>query len=361
MTEEKKSDETKPPKLEVSPAQVAGGALASVTAAFLGSQLGVAGTFLGAGLTSVVITVGGAFYQRSLEATKQKADAAASKAALKRAKKQPWVTGETLASHQEGEAGTRQLSTTGDTSVVVPEARTRQLRPLSNSALAGMHWPGGEQVVDDPATRRHPELARTTQVEQDSPTRKLQVSPLQVSATTRLPQPTEGGTEHIHAPGGSTEVIAPDKSSGSTDSRGKRIKWGVVALTSGLAFVLCMLIVTGFEGVTGRPLSGGQGGTTLGRFVRPAPPAPPEPAPQQDLPDRELPPQPQPEPSSAAQPSSQPTVEPTTGQESQQPSGEPSAPPQETTATEQPTEPQIGPTTTQQQPTGSVLPQPFGG
>ncbi len=69
---------------DISPAQVTGGALASVTAAFLGSRLGVAGTFIGAGLTSVVITVGGALYQRSLESGKEKAKVAASRAAERR-------------------------------------------------------------------------------------------------------------------------------------------------------------------------------------------------------------------------------------------------------------------------------------
>ena len=61
--EEEDSDKRK--KVDVKPSQVVGGALASVTAAFLGSQLGVAGTIVGAGLTSVVITVGGASAQLS--------------------------------------------------------------------------------------------------------------------------------------------------------------------------------------------------------------------------------------------------------------------------------------------------------
>jgi hypothetical protein len=49
--------------------QVVAGALAAVTAALLGSTMGVAGTVVGAGLASVVSTVGGALYLRSLERT----------------------------------------------------------------------------------------------------------------------------------------------------------------------------------------------------------------------------------------------------------------------------------------------------
>jgi len=55
------------------PAQVLAAALAAITAAFLGSRLGVYGTVIGAGVLSLVTTVGGEFYLRSLERTKQAA------------------------------------------------------------------------------------------------------------------------------------------------------------------------------------------------------------------------------------------------------------------------------------------------
>jgi len=50
--------------------QVLAGALAAVTAALLGSTMGVAGTVVGAGLASIVSTVGGALYLRSIERTR---------------------------------------------------------------------------------------------------------------------------------------------------------------------------------------------------------------------------------------------------------------------------------------------------
>ncbi len=49
--------------------QVLAGALAAVTAALIGSTMGVAGTVVGAGLASVVSTIGGVLYQRSIERT----------------------------------------------------------------------------------------------------------------------------------------------------------------------------------------------------------------------------------------------------------------------------------------------------
>lgn len=51
--------------------QVMAGALAAVTAAVLGSTMGFAGTVAGAGLASVVTTVGGAVYLRSIQRTKE--------------------------------------------------------------------------------------------------------------------------------------------------------------------------------------------------------------------------------------------------------------------------------------------------
>jgi hypothetical protein len=51
--------------------QVFAGALAAVTAALLGSTMGVAGTVVGAGLASVISTVGGALYLRSIQRTKE--------------------------------------------------------------------------------------------------------------------------------------------------------------------------------------------------------------------------------------------------------------------------------------------------
>jgi hypothetical protein len=62
------SDKEQKDRVRIS--QVLAGALAAVTAALLGSTMGVAGTVVGAGLASVVSTVGGALYLRSIERTR---------------------------------------------------------------------------------------------------------------------------------------------------------------------------------------------------------------------------------------------------------------------------------------------------
>ncbi|MCG8915341.1 hypothetical protein L6E12_06005 [Actinokineospora sp. PR83] len=58
-------------KQGIKPAQVLAAALAAATAAVLGSTLGVAGTVLGAAVASIISTVGGAVYLKSLERTRE--------------------------------------------------------------------------------------------------------------------------------------------------------------------------------------------------------------------------------------------------------------------------------------------------
>ncbi|MFJ1766692.1 hypothetical protein ACIOD2_40635 [Amycolatopsis sp. NPDC088138] len=64
------TSETKEAKSGLRIAQVMAAALAAVTAALLGSTLGVAGTVVGAGVASVITTVGGEVYLRSLQRTR---------------------------------------------------------------------------------------------------------------------------------------------------------------------------------------------------------------------------------------------------------------------------------------------------
>ncbi|WP_328448140.1 hypothetical protein [Amycolatopsis sp. NBC_00438] len=64
------TSETKEAKSGLRIAQVMAAALAAVTAALLGSTLGVAGTVAGAGVASVITTVGGEVYLRSLQRTR---------------------------------------------------------------------------------------------------------------------------------------------------------------------------------------------------------------------------------------------------------------------------------------------------
>jgi hypothetical protein len=58
-----------PPKLELSIVQLLAGTLAAVTAAVVASRLGLAGTYIGTAVGSIVATVGGALYTLSIRRT----------------------------------------------------------------------------------------------------------------------------------------------------------------------------------------------------------------------------------------------------------------------------------------------------
>lgn len=75
--------ETKQTGTQLKTTQVTAGALAAVTAAVLGSKLGIAGTVSGAALASIITTVGNVVYQRSLERTKRSVDRVRSLAAAR--------------------------------------------------------------------------------------------------------------------------------------------------------------------------------------------------------------------------------------------------------------------------------------
>ena len=63
-------EEPAKPRIELSLTQILGGALAAMTAAYLGSRLSVAGTVVGAALASVVAAVASSVYTASLRSTR---------------------------------------------------------------------------------------------------------------------------------------------------------------------------------------------------------------------------------------------------------------------------------------------------
>ncbi len=79
MTQDQKptaEEEKEPIKVAFSVPQIVGGALAAATAATIGSQLGVAGTILGAAVASIVGGIAGTLYSAGLDRTHRKVTAA---------------------------------------------------------------------------------------------------------------------------------------------------------------------------------------------------------------------------------------------------------------------------------------------
>ncbi|AIJ26545.1 hypothetical protein [Amycolatopsis methanolica] len=225
MTEEKEESAEK--KSGLSPAQVVASALAAVTAAFLGSTLGVAGTVIGAGVASIVTTVGSEIYLRSLRSTR----AAARK------------TAELLAV-----AETRQ-----QTKVVPPAVAPRSTHPLVRHQQNG-------------AAQRRPATQLT-----EMPTRVVHpITPPLSGTTRRMPVAGQGGSG-----GGEKTVFIPKPVDQPVEEEAAppagakpwwKSRWTLAVATSVVAFVVGMLAITGFEAATGSTVSGGTG-TTLGRVV----------------------------------------------------------------------------------------------
>ncbi len=199
---------------DVSTTQVAGTALGSVTAAYLGSFLGVAGTVTGAALTSVTMTVGSALYQRSLENTKQKAKALARVTASQPAR----------AARLAFRADPKQAPADAESD----QDRTVRMRPPASSAGEhGMRWPGGEWVTTEPATP----------------------------------------TVRTAATAGARGETAPPADRPDRAPRRGPVRWLVIAGASAVAFVLAMLVITGIEGITGTALAGGGHHSTIGALL----------------------------------------------------------------------------------------------
>lgn len=226
MAEEK--DERQ--KSGLKPAQVVASALAAITAAFLGSTLGVGGTVAGAGIASVITTIGSEVYLRSLRRTREAARRTAQVLAL-------------------NDTRLRQ-----ETRFVEPPART-SANPLM-------------QPVSPPSQRGPAPLAQhgqlpPTAVNPVQPTRRIPMAGAGQSAggerTVFIPKP--GTQTPAAAP---TELLTPPPVKGKTPWWKNR--WTIIAGTSVAAFLVGMLALTGFESLTGHAVSGGSG-TTFGQVV----------------------------------------------------------------------------------------------
>lgn len=211
---------------DISGAQVAGSALAAVSAAVIASFLGVGGTVLGAALGSIVASVGGAVY-----------------------------------SHSFRRAGDR----LGDTKVLTVVTRPRVVRTAPG--------PGDVPVIEDAdGAGGQPPYAESGQESPDQP-----AEPVEVPQSGPLP-----------APGGRIP---------------RWLSWKAAVALTVVAFVLAIAAIEVVELVIGRPISGGSGGTTISKLVKPGSSKPKAPKPK---------PTPTSTPVSTASPTSTPTSSPTT-------------------------------------------------
>ena len=159
-------------KIDLNLTHVAATALAAVTAAVLGSELGAAGTIIGAAAASVITTVGTALYKASLERSRERV---------------------------------RSLA--------------HRTRPL-------------------PASQEQSRIER--------------VHPAAVTAPLGNEQRTEGVRQ---------------SQAGDRSRRFATLRWGAMVVGALGAFLLAMMVITGFEWASGGTVGGNGKGTTIGRVV----------------------------------------------------------------------------------------------
>ena len=185
---------------------------------------------------------------------------------------------------------------------------------------------------------------------------------LRWDGTQYVPPVDSGPRAETTGSASSREVSSPLDASGSSGASGpRRVRWAALAATGALMFGLCMLVVTGFEGITGKPMSGDGGGTTLGSVFRPGPQGP-EPGagePGAGEPDAGKPGVREPAaPETSSRPSERLEPSERSGSTEHSPSSRPSGPRAPTTSPRSTGEPAPDPPTTGARPTGVA---PTGG
>ncbi|RXS78815.1 hypothetical protein EST92_20000 [Streptomyces sp. TM32] len=281
MDEETETDTKKKEKrIDLSVAQVAGSALAAAVAAYLAGQLGVYGTFIGAGVVSVVATTGGSIFQHLFRRTGEQIKEASV----------------TTRPKPRRSSATRNRSTTSDarpvSTMVLPTFDRHGAEDEVTSVAARMPGPdtARTQLIPraDPSGPRDPARASPAPGDEDAtrmlrpvdpeaepgghpadqagaqrPADRTQLVPRLDERTAALGQAAgrPDGAPPVRHPAGPPEAL-------STTTYGSRLRgWKRPALGALAVFVLAMGAVTGTELITGQTPNG-EKGTSLGNITQ---------------------------------------------------------------------------------------------
>lgn len=201
--------------LDLKPAQIAAGALAAVTAAFLGSKLNVAGTISGAAVASVVSTIGGTLYQRSIERTRESVRKVGDRAWVVRPVEGAKTPGTSSAEVAENTVKT-EMDERGKT------AETRRwpriaagavlIFVLGMLAVTGVEWVRGEPLSGgSEGTTLGAVVGKPTERREQAPAPSTSDAPATSTAPTGTSSAPPSGTS-ASAPTTTTEPTAPSTS-----------------------------------------------------------------------------------------------------------------------------------------------------
>ncbi|WP_019547313.1 hypothetical protein [Streptomyces sulphureus] len=233
--EEQQQEKAK--RIDVSPAQVMGSAVAAVIAAFAAGQLGVYGTFIGAGVMSLVATSGGPLFQHFFRRTGEQIKVVT---VQQRPRARRPVPEGTPSAQRHDTQATTLLPTVhqADETVVLRPGEAPRL-PVTDEATA-VHRVDPDETV---ALRRHADPDATTVLrpgEDPEATRMFAAVPQAPNRRKPPEEPSEEFTESsVHG----------------TKWRG----WKRTLLPAVLVFVLAIGGVTLYEAISGHSVSGGKG------------------------------------------------------------------------------------------------------
>ncbi|OIV36197.1 hypothetical protein BIV57_17485 [Mangrovactinospora gilvigrisea] len=270
-------------RLELSLSQVVASALAAVTAAAMASFAGVYGTLIGAGVVSIVATVGTALYQRAAQRASKSLRGGVFTGLVKTSlhsrptRPLPKVT-DAPARTAPTQAPPEPAPVPRPAPTPAPAPRPSQKPPAPAPAPAAGTVHDQRMLIPriDPAAPRPAEEQPDDQ-EDRSPASADET--VLLDRTALLPQPSDqagpdpDATVLLDAAGAPDGPGGPDAPSVAGEpARRRRPRWVVYLATAVAVFVLAMGIITLIEALSGSSMSGwwgnkNGGGTTVGRTV----------------------------------------------------------------------------------------------
>lgn len=217
------SDKEETDRVRIS--QVLAGALAAVTAALIGSTMGVAGTVIGAGVASMVSTIGGALYLRSIERTTKGVRTVRAKVVGKSGGTTVLVADEDPEKEPGDEVEAEPVVVEDETAERPPEERRRLRWPmlvvaslaafaLGMLAVTGVEWLRGESLSGDGGSTFGSIVDRQ---HDDGDTRQEQpVAPTTSSTTTTTDAPEESTSSTTDPTSTTTTPPSSDSSTTTT-------------------------------------------------------------------------------------------------------------------------------------------------
>jgi hypothetical protein len=250
--------------------KVSGQAFAAVLTAAAGSFMGGAsGTVAGAGIAAVITTVGDAAYQRSVERTR---DHVRSRMKARRGPGRPGEVGDGAEERRTVAVGApgRGAGPDEQPTVVIGGGARVGAAPatMAMGGGPGGRAGGGPGGPDDDRTRA---IGDDPTQAVDPGTRAIGDDATQaVGPGTRVMGGPDDDPTVLHGvPGGPDDPYDDD---GDPPRPTPWKRYGVLAATALLIFLIAMLAITGIERVKGSPISGGESGTSFGQVFGTAEP-----------------------------------------------------------------------------------------